>query len=115
MLTYTVEEDSWPHGVVWPQGVMKTEQSFGKIRALIWTQAAVHASQQKPPQEPHATKLLARKWADLLETLIICYRTVQMKKSERPSEVIYRQNFSCLISPLTMYARHSNPTQRPPG
>lgn len=46
MLTYTVEEDSWPQGVVSPQGIMKTEQSFGKVDALIWTQAAVHASQQ---------------------------------------------------------------------
>lgn len=94
LLTYTVEEDSWPQGAVSPQGVMKTEQSFGKVHALIWTQAAVHASQQKSPQEQHATELLARERADLLDTVIIPYCTAQMKKSERPSEVIYKQNFS---------------------
>lgn len=48
----------------------------------------------KSPQEQHATELLARERADLLETVMIPYCTAQMKKSECPSEVIYKQYFS---------------------
>lgn len=60
------------------------------MQLFIWTQAALHASQQKSPQEGHAMELLARKWADMLKIETIPYCTAQVKKSEHPSGVIYR-------------------------
>ena len=61
----------------------------------IWLQAAVpvHASQQKSPQEWHATKLLPRELADLMEIVIIIV-ILQVKRSKCPSEVIYKQKFA---------------------
>lgn len=83
------------------------------MQLFIWTQAAVHASQQKSPQERHATELLARKWADVLEIVTIPYCIAQMKKSERPSGVIYRQNFFSLMYLTSKFARDFKPAQRP--
>lgn len=67
------------------------------MQLFIWTQAAVHASQQKSPQKGHTMELLARKWANMLEIVTIPYCIAQVKKSEYPSGVIYKQNFLSLI------------------